>query len=116
MPCDDNDPDTTDDVLDENCNCAGTEKCATLNATYDGEVLNILTVTCAYEGCHIDYLEYAAIKEKADNGTFEARVLDPNADVPMPPAGLVPDDKPKSLTDEQLQILTCWMEAGYPEN
>jgi len=115
MACDDNDPDTTDDVFDADCNCIGTKTCETLNATYDGEVLNILKTTCAYEGCHPAYLEYAAIKEKADSGKFEEKVLDSNAKLPMPPA-YAPEDKPKSLTNEQLQILTCWMEAGYPEN
>lgn len=117
MPCDDNDPDTTNDIYDANCNCIGIETCETLSATFDGEVLNILEATCAYEGCHPNYLEYATIKEKTDSGAFQARVLDrdTSAGRPMPPPD-VPDDKPKNLTTEQLQILTCWMEAGYPEN
>ena len=115
--CDDGDAETTNDAYDANCNCVGLSMatCQTLNATYEGEVLNILTATCAYQGCHPSYLVYDSLKIRTDNGKFEQKVLNPNADLPMPPA-YTPDDKPKSLTTEQLQVLECWKDAGYPKN
>jgi len=113
--CDDGDANTSNDTYDANCNCVGVGACESFNATYEGEVLNILKATCAYEGCHPTYLVFDSLKVKTDSGKFEQKVLDPNADLPMPPA-YAPEDKPKSLTNEQLQVLRCWKDAGYPEN
>lgn len=115
--CDDGNADTVNDVYDANCNCAGitVEVCESLNATYDGEVLNIIKATCNYETCHTTYLVYDSLKAKIDSGKFEERVFNPNTDKPMPPA-YAPEGRPKSLTDEQLEVLRCWKDAGYPEN
>jgi len=113
--CDDGNPNTSNEKYDANCNCVSTDACETLNATYEGDVLNILTATCAYEGCHPTYLVYDSLKVKIDNGKFEEKVLDPNAELPMPPA-YAPEGKPKSLTDEQLQVLQCWKDGGYLKN
>lgn len=113
--CDDGNANTMNDTYDANCNCIGVVGCETLNATFEGEVLNILKTTCAYEGCHTTYLVYDSLKIRTDNGKFEEKVLNPDADLPMPPAR-VPEGKPKNLTDEQLQILQCWKDIGYPKN
>jgi len=113
--CDDGNADTTIDKYDTDCNCVGFETCETLNATYEGEVLNILKTTCAYEGCHINYLVYDSLKIRTDNGKFEEKVLNPNTGPLMPPA-TVPEDKPISLTNEQLQVLQCWKDGGYQKN
>ncbi len=115
--CDDGNADTVNDVYDVNCNCAGLTEdfCESLNATYEGEVLNILNLACSYDGCHPIYMVYDSLKVRIESGRFEAKVLDPNAEQPMPPA-YAPEDKPRSLTDEQLEVFRCWKDAGYPEN
>jgi len=116
-PCDDGDPNTENDVYNASCECVGGEVdlCADVDATYNGDVLSIIEMTCGYQPCHTGYLTYDSLKIKIDEGKFEAKVLDPNAELPMPPA-FVPEDKPASLTDEQLFILNCWKDAGYPQN
>ncbi len=102
-----------------------TDVCDNHTATYDGDVKAIIDATCAYAGCHdgtganpvipanaIDYTSYAGL-QIATGGAFNQRTL---VDKDMPPADFVPPGFASELTDEQLEILTCWHDAGYPEN
>ena len=92
--------------------------CDQYTATYDGDVKEIINNSCAYSGCHVanfpngNFENFDSLKTYLDDGKFEDRVLVLKN---MPPQ-YAPDDKPKELTDEQLEILTCWKDAGYPEN
>lgn len=103
--------------------CAKEEACA----TWDVDVQPIVAATCSYSGCHSggtsanaflpqesnDYTSYTAIKSSLDNGKFKLRAL-VNKD--MPNAMFVPAGQPTALTQEQLDILQCWADAGYPES
>ena len=102
------------------------DQCANLSATYNGAVKTIIAEGCAYAGCHdgtgtntiipvssIDYTTYAGLKASLDAGSFNARTL---VSKNMPPANSVPPGSPMELTAEQLELLTCWHDAGYPEN
>jgi predicted DNA binding protein len=98
--------------------------CDDLNATYDGAVKGIINSSCAYANCHDgnslvipdgskDYTSYATMLGALNAEKFEKRVLD---DKNMPPANFVPEGSPTELSDAQLEILQCWVDAGYPEN
>lgn len=89
-------------------------------------VKTIIDGSCAYTGCHDgtgsnafiptganDYTNFAGLKASLDGGSFNTRTLDKKT---MPPAAFVPAGFPTTLTEEQLKVLTCWHEAGYPEN
>ncbi|MFK7807611.1 MAG: hypothetical protein AB8F74_07435 [Saprospiraceae bacterium] len=86
--------------------------------TYDVEIKPIIDNSCAYSGCHVsgfgsgDFTNYASLEGLLTAGTFENRVI---IERNMPPS-YAPDDKPKMLTDEELDLMKCWMEGGYPEN
>lgn len=96
------------------------------NATWDTNVKPIIAASCSYSGCHSgdstassflsarskDYTDYAGIKTSLDNGTFNQRVL---VDKTMP-SSFAPQGRPKTLTDAELEILQCWVDAGYPQN
>ena len=85
--------------------------------TYNQDVKAIIDASCAYAGCHVagfalgNHTSYSTLKPQLDNGQFKKRVLDERT---MPPS-YAPDDKPKSLTEEQINIISCWAEDGYPE-
>lgn len=142
---DDDDPNPCENVSCDNggtcdngdCNClegfTGTNcetaveagVCDDIDATFNGDVKDVLSVTCSYDVCHgpssnfgqLDYNIFSNLQTFLENGSFEARVLNGgNADNPIMPPPYTPDGNPKELTAEQLQILTCWKEAGYPEN
>ncbi|MFK7906267.1 MAG: hypothetical protein AB8B69_14140 [Chitinophagales bacterium] len=106
---------------------ASCEKEEDVCATWDADIKPIVETTCSYSGCHSggttanpflspasnDFTSYAAIKANLDNGTFAQRVL---VDKDMPPAMFVPPGSPTELTQEQIDILQCWVDAGFPEN
>jgi len=97
--------------------------CDDIPPVWDGEVKNIIELTCAYAGCHVgggtgapgNYTSYGGISSALSSGTFKNRTFDirDNPSLGMPPNYA---DGPRDLTEEQLNTLTCWMEAGFPEN
>ena len=96
--------------------------CAGQTPVWDGEVETIVALSCAYAGCHIggtsapgNYLSYSGITSILNNGSFKILVFDMKDN---PILGMPPDNAagPKDLTEDQLTILSCWMEEGFPEN
>jgi len=96
--------------------------------SYDNMVKAIINSSCSYSGCHDgaggigpgDYTVYnGRLLADLDSGSFERRVINQKDDpfVGMPPnnevyASSVKDD----LTEDELEIITCWLQSGYPEN
>jgi len=100
-------------------------ECDNITATFNGDVKNVLSLTCSYEACHgtnssfaqMDFNVYSNLKSFLDDGSFEKRVLNGgDTDNPVMPPPYTPDGNPMELTAEQQQILMCWKEAGYPES
>ena len=86
--------------------------CATLNVTYSATIQPIINTECAISGCHVsggtaptDYATYAGIKISIDPGFLKDRTL---TQKDMPPAG--------ALADTTLQKISCWLDAGAPNN
>jgi len=113
-------------VFVASCGKDENDPCDDLNATYNGAVKAIIDNTCAYSGCHDgtgnntyisassnDYTSYAGMEASLNSGAFNMRAL---VTKDMPPAAFVPAGSPTELTAEQLEILNCWKDAGYPEN
>lgn len=95
--------------------------CDTLQATYETNVQEIIDRTCAYSGCHIDasignYLTYEGMLGRLTNGSIRNRVISLRNDptIGMPP-DYTPSDRPQNLTQEELEIIQCWLDAGYPK-
>lgn len=83
--------------------------------TFSGEVQTLINATCAYSGCHVggiglpDFRSYEGLVATIENGRFQQRVLE---QMSMPPSNA---QGPTSLTEEELHLLSCWIEQGYPE-
>lgn len=89
--------------------------------TYEGEVRMIIEETCAYSGCHLGgapgiYDSYSGLLSDLESGLFRQRVISSkdNPTIGMPP-NYAPSGRAEDLTPEQLMIITCWLDAGYPE-
>ena len=102
------------------------EICDTLtNVTYNGLVKPIMDESCAYSGCHDgangigpgDYNNYNGLEPFLIDGSFEDRVILQKDDevLGMPPDVYIETQK-ADLTQEELDIIQCWINAGYPEN
>lgn len=88
--------------------------CSNIPASFANDVVPIINNACV--SCHNsgyaygDFTSYLGIKAKIDNGSFKLRTIDQKS---MPPSNL---SGPTSLTSTELNILSCWIEAGAPEN
>lgn len=89
--------------------------CDTLMPTYVDGVKPIIDANCSYPGCHAagyqsgDFTNYSSMKSRLDGGQFQLRTLQIKD---MPPSYA---SGPKELTPEELAILECWLQNGYPE-
>lgn len=97
------------------------EFCDTIPATYALNVRDIIDNSCAYSGCHLDgapgnYSTYEGLQGVIASGDFVSRVItqreDP--DMGMPPS-YAPSGRQTDLTPEELNIIQCWIENGFPE-
>lgn len=79
--------------------------------TFSKHIKPIIDNNCT--GCHGagysygDLTTHTGIKAKVDAGSFKARVVDQVPSV-MPQGG--------TLTDAQLTLIKCWLDAGAPNN
>ncbi len=96
--------------------------CETQMVTYDNQIAPIIASSCGYVGCHDgsnapgNYDSYAGLQGIINDGKFKSRVIDVRED---PEMGMPPDyatDGPMDLTDEQIELIQCWINDGYPEN
>lgn len=95
--------------------CKEDDPCAD-SVTYSNQIKPIINATCAYAGCHDgdpnssapgNYNNLADITVVALNGKLNNRVVILKD---MPPSNAT---GPKTLTDDQLQLVKCWVSQGY---
>lgn len=96
--------------------------CDTLQVSYNLQVKDIIDRNCAFAGCHVggtvpgNYTSYANMQPFLTDRDFKNSVIDLRND---PDRGMPPNWEtnpgPKDLTQEEFDIVVCWMEAGYPE-
>ena len=96
--------------------------CDTTVTSYNLNIKPIIDNNCAYSGCHLDspiapgnFSSYTGLEIFLS--TFEERVIIEKDDEEhgMPPF-YAPAGRPQDLTEEELELITCWVEAGYPED
>lgn len=91
--------------------------CDDIVTSYELNIRQIVDNTCAYSGCHPEYTDYQGILPVLEDGSFRSRVirLKSDANLGMPP-DYAPDNRPKDLSEEQINLVTCWLENDFPEN
>jgi hypothetical protein len=95
--------------------------CGAETPTYSNEIKFIIDESCAYSGCHLDsspgrFDNYGGLLPYLEDNTLRQRVLIQRGDpvAGMPPNN-APDGRAKDLTEEQLTMIECWLDAGFPE-
>ena len=102
------------------------EACDTIMPTYSNDVQDIINQTCAYSGCHDgaggigpgDYSTLEGIQGTIERGSFVDRVITSrdNPSRGMPPnASVYPESLQDDLSPIQLEVITCWIQNGFPE-
>lgn len=106
--------------------------CDNLATEYESDDPNIATVediinqTCAYSGCHDgsggigpgNYNTYEGMMRDLESGSFASRVITQrdNPSLGMPPdKSVYPQSQQDSLSTTQLEIITCWLQEGFPK-
>jgi len=92
--------------------------CASIDASYNGDVKAIINASCSVVGCHDgsgmntfipegaeDFTTFDGLSENLNNGNFTLEVITNGT---MPP-GI-------AISEEHLEILECWKDSGFPEN
>lgn len=95
--------------------------CDGVSPTYEADVREIVERTCAYSGCHLGgapgvYDDYGGLLSDLESGRFRQRVISAkdNPTLGMPP-NYAPNGRAEDLTAAELMVITCWLDAGYPE-
>ncbi|RMF03758.1 MAG: hypothetical protein D6772_01700 [Bacteroidetes bacterium] len=98
-----------------------TADCVGEAPTYNNEIRPIIEASCAYSSCHLDaspgrFDSYAGLLPYLEDNSFRQRVITDRAN---PTQGMPPDyapaDRPRDLSPEELQLIECWLDAGFPE-
>lgn len=102
------------------------EGCDVIEASYDINVKDIIDQSCAYSGCHDgaggigpgNYGSYNGLLQDLESGSFGSRVITQkdNPSLGMPPdKSVYPQSQQDSLSAIQLEIITCWLQNGFPK-
>ncbi len=101
---------------------SGEINCEEVEVSYDLNIKAIIDRSCAYSGCHLDvapgkYSTYNGLSGALKSGKFEQRVLNLRFDpiIGMPPDN-APEGRPRALSEEELDLVRCWLNKGFPEN
>lgn len=97
--------------------------CDTLKVSYNLQVKEIIDNNCSTIGCHRggavpgNYTSYDNMQPFLTDRDFKRSVVDLRND---PELGMPPNWDtnfgPKDLTQEEFDIIVCWIENGYPED
>lgn len=87
------------------------------NVNYDADIQTIIETNCSYSNCHDgsgsapgNYNSYGGLLTFLNETFFETRVIN-NRD--MPPSYAL---GPTSLTQEEIDLIKCWIQNDYAEN
>ena len=99
------------------------ELCDTLVVSYNLQIKDIIDRNCATPGCHRqgtqapgNYTSFNSLEPFLTEREFKRFVVDLRNDpeLGMPP-NWATNPGPQDLTQEEFDIVSCWIEAGYPE-
>lgn len=95
--------------------------CGNIEPTYAQDIRPIIENSCSYSGCHLDggngnYQSFAGLRPHLEDGSFRIRVISEREDgIRGMPPDYAPPDRPKDLTPAELDLIDCWLSAGFPE-
>lgn len=100
-------------VVVQDANGCSTETTAQVasDVTFSNTIQDIISTNCAVTGCHVAGTNLPNFSEKSNVISNAARIRSRTTARTMPPAR-----SNRSLTDEQIAQIACWVEDGAPDN
>ncbi len=93
-------------VIFNSCNKSKvTPTCDGTASTYNSNIKSIIDASCTNSNCHPSYKTYDGLKSVLNSGTFKTQVL---TDQSMPRGSA-------TLSQDELNKIQCWADAGFPE-
>jgi hypothetical protein len=95
--------------------------CDNIEPTYAQDIQPIIENSCAYSGCHLDgsdgnFQSFAGLRPYLEDRSFRTRVISEREDdIRGMPPNYAPANRPQDLTLEELDLINCWLAAGFPE-
>ena len=97
--------------------------CSESDVSYNGDIKRIIDNSCAFSAsCHQgnwavipNFTTYETLKPSLENGEFEERTFFVDS---IPTRVMPPPNTPEEnlLTEDDRQLLRCWIDNGFPEN
>lgn len=79
--------------------------------SFTGDIVAIIDTNCALPGCHVSGTQQPAFETYEQIAANAIRIKSRTTSGTMPPAG-----SGKSLTQEEINKIACWVDAGAPNN
>lgn len=98
-------------VQDANGCSSETTALVTSGVSFSNTVQDIISTNCAVNGCHVAGTNLPNFSEKSNIIDRAARIRSRTTAGTMPPP-----NSGRSLTDEQIAQIACWVEDGAPDN
>jgi hypothetical protein len=87
------------------------EGCDDVEASLSGNVMPIINTKCAVSGCHISGGQFPDFTDRANVIQFSSGIRNFTQNNVMPPAS-----SGITLTAEELEAISCWVEGGALDN
>ncbi len=89
----------------------GTEDCGPEAVSLQNDVQPIISTNCAVTNCHVAGSQPPNYKEQDNIIDFAAsiKVRTRNRTMPPPTSGI-------TLSEEEIQLISCWVDSGAPNN
>lgn len=87
------------------------DRCEDSTASLSADIIPILQQNCAISGCHVDGTGRANFTVKDNIIQFASQISANTQSGIMPPSG-----SGRSLTNEQKELIYCWVNGGAEDN
>jgi hypothetical protein len=89
----------------------GKTSCPPEGVSFEIDILPITSSNCAIPGCHITGQQLPTLQTYEQISVNAAKVREMTSGGIMPPS-----TSGKSITPEEIDLITCWVESGTPDN
>ena len=89
----------------------GEIECPPGGTSFSQTIAPIISANCAVSGCHVNGQQRPTLETYDQISTNAGRIMERTSNGTMPPPS-----SGSSLTIEQIAAISCWVEAGSPDN
>lgn len=89
----------------------GEKECESGSISFSHDITPIIATNCAVSGCHVSGQQLPTLQNFQQISANAQKIKSMTGSGAMPPSG-----SGKSLTIEEINQLSCWVDSGSPDN